>query len=97
MKDPFAGQLGRPGKRAFTRDELRVLFDYADDQDHRVSGAGRKGWLSAFRDATLFKTAHAYGLRRREDRMLDLVDFSPNSHAPIFGGFGVCSPAGARR
>ncbi|YCK38255.1 tyrosine-type recombinase/integrase [Actinomadura sp. ATCC 39365] len=79
-----------PAKRAFTRDELQAFFDYADDQVHRVSGAGRKGWLPAFRDATLFKTAYAYGLRRREDRMLDLVDFGPNPHAPMFGDFGVC-------
>ncbi|MGW4403761.1 hypothetical protein ACWEJ6_07000 [Nonomuraea sp. NPDC004702] len=42
-----------PAKRAFTRDELQAFFDYADEQVHRVSGAGRKGWLPAFRDATL--------------------------------------------
>ncbi|GAA1857898.1 tyrosine-type recombinase/integrase [Actinomadura bangladeshensis] len=79
-----------PAKRAFTRDELQAFFDHADDQIHRVSGAGRKGWLPAFRDATLFKTAYAYGLRRRETRMLDVVDFGPNPHAHVFGDFGVC-------
>jgi site-specific recombinase XerD len=79
-----------PSKRAFTRDELQAFFDHADDQIHRVRGAGRKGWLPAFRDATLFKTAYAYGLRRRETRMLDLVDFGRNPHARQFGDFGVC-------
>lgn len=79
-----------PSKRAFTRAELLAFFDYADDQVHRVRGAGRKGWLPAFRDAALFKTAYAYGLRRREVRMLDLADFGPNPHAREFGGYGVC-------
>ncbi|MET9248026.1 tyrosine-type recombinase/integrase [Nonomuraea sp. NPDC003709] len=79
-----------PVKRAFTRDELQAFFDHADEQVERISGAGRKGWLPAFRDATLFKTAYAYGLRRRETRMLDLVDFGPNPHARMFGDFGVC-------
>ncbi|MEU8310732.1 site-specific integrase [Actinomadura sp. NPDC048955] len=79
-----------PSKRAFTRDELQAFFDHADDQIHRVRGAGHKGWLRAFRDATLFKTAYAYGLRRREARMLDLVDFGRNPHARQFGEFGVC-------
>ncbi len=79
-----------PAKRAFTREELQVFFDHADEQVERISGAGRKGWLPAFRDATLFKTAYAYGLRRRETRMLDLVDFGPNPHARMFGDFGVC-------
>lgn len=55
-----------------------------------MRGAGRKGWLPAFRDAALFKTAYAYGLRRREVRMLDLADFGPNPHAREFGGYGVC-------
>jgi hypothetical protein len=51
---------------------------------------GRKGWLPAFRDATLFKVAYGYGLRRNETRMLDLADFGRNPHAPEFGGRGVC-------
>ncbi|SEG91855.1 hypothetical protein SAMN04489712_1312 [Thermomonospora echinospora] len=76
--------------KAFTHDELQAFSDYADDQVHRISGAGRKGWLPAFRDATLFKTAYTYGLRRRETRMLDLIDFGANPHAPIFGDIGVC-------
>ena len=58
------------------------LFDYADDQVDHVREPGRKGWLPAFRDATLFKVAYAYGLRRNEIRMLDLADFGTNPHAP---------------
>jgi integrase len=53
---------GDPARRAFTLDELQGLFDYADDRVVRIRAAGRKGWLSAFRDATLFKVAYAYGL-----------------------------------
>jgi site-specific recombinase XerD len=79
-----------PAKRAFTIDELQALFDHADDQVERLRGAGRKGWLTAFRDATLLKVAYGYGLRRREVQMLDVVDFGPNPQAAEFGEFGVC-------
>lgn len=51
---------------------------------------GRKGWLPAFRDATLFKTAYAFGLRRNETRMLDVADFGPNPHGGEFGQWGRC-------
>ena len=50
---------------------------------------GRKGWLPAFRDATLFKTAYGWGLRRNEVRHLQTVDFSRNPHAKEFGRFGA--------
>ncbi|WP_218061862.1 tyrosine-type recombinase/integrase [Planobispora rosea] len=79
-----------PAKRAFTRAELLAFFDHADEQVQQVRGGGRKGWLPAFRDAVLFKTAYAFGLRRNETRMLDVVDFSRNPHAPAFGDFGLC-------
>ncbi|MGB3439480.1 MAG: tyrosine-type recombinase/integrase [Actinophytocola sp.] len=77
-------------KRAFTREELQTLFDHVDDQVARKRALGKKGWLSAFRDATLLKTAYAYGLRRNETRMLDAVDFGRNPRGPEFGDFGVC-------
>jgi integrase/recombinase XerC len=79
-----------PTRRAFTVEELQALFDYADEQVTRIRGAGRKGWLAAFRDATLFKIAYGYGLRRNETRMLDVVDFGTNPHAVEFGEYGVC-------
>jgi integrase/recombinase XerC len=80
----------RPAKRAFTVEELQAFFDFADDQAIRVSGQGRKGWLPLFRDATLFKVAYAFGLRRNEARMLDTGDFGTNPHAGEFGGYGLC-------
>ncbi len=79
-----------PVKRAFTVDELQALFDHADDQVGRIRGAGRKGWLPAFRDAALLKTAYAFGLRRNETRMLDVADFGANPHAVEYGEYGVC-------
>ena len=81
---------GDPVKRAFTIDELQAFFDHADGQVARIRAAGRKGWLPAFRDATLFKIAYGYGLRRNETRMLDVADFGTNPHAPEFGERGVC-------
>ena len=51
---------------------------------------GRKGWLPAFRDATVLKVAYGFGLRRTEAAMLDVADFGPNPHAPEFGEYGVC-------
>ena len=71
-----------PVRREFTRDELQTFFDHADDQVERIRAAGRKGWLAAFRDATLFKVAYAFGLRRNEVRMLDLADFGVNPRSP---------------
>lgn len=79
-----------PARRAFTRTELQAFFDHADDQVAAVRAAGRKGWLPAFRDATLFKVAYAYGLRRNEVRMLEVADFGRNPHAAAFGDYGVC-------
>jgi integrase/recombinase XerC len=78
-----------PSKRAFTRGELQAFFDHADEQVDRVRGRGRKGWLPAFRDAMLFKTAYAFGLRRNETRMLDVVDFGRNPRGAEFGDYGV--------
>ncbi|MBA3488822.1 MAG: site-specific integrase [Longispora sp.] len=77
------------GKRAFTREELQALFDHADAQVERIQAAGRKGWLPAFRDATMFKTAYAFGLRRNETRMLEVADFGRNPQGPEFGEYGV--------
>lgn len=77
-------------KRAFTRGELQALFDHADEQVTRCRERGRKGWVSAFRDATIFKTAYGYGTRRRETAMLDAADFGSNPDGREFGAYGVC-------
>lgn len=78
-----------PTKRAFTRAELQALFDHADEQVARKRALGRKGWISAFRDATMMKVAYAYGLRRNETRMLDIGDVGRNPEAPEFGEYGL--------
>ena len=84
-----ADSESEPSKRAFTRAELQALFDFADEQVGSKRTLGRKGWLSAFRDATLLKVAYSFGLRRTETRMLDVADFGPNPHGPEFGEYGV--------
>ena len=43
--------------------ELQAFFDAADDRAESAASSGRKGWLAAFRDATLFKTVYGWGLR----------------------------------
>ncbi|HVF13500.1 MAG TPA: tyrosine-type recombinase/integrase [Acidimicrobiales bacterium] len=85
----LADYEGRPGNRPFSRPELQRFFDYADDQVGWARELGRKGWIAAFRDATLFKVAYAWGLRRQEVARLDLVDFGPNAAAPELGGYGM--------
>ena len=85
-----AGYEGRPGRRPLTRAELQAFLDAADDHVERAAGSRRKGWLAAFRDATLFKVVYGWGLRRRETAMLDVTDFAANPAAPELGGLGVC-------
>jgi site-specific recombinase XerD len=80
---------GRPGNRPFTREELRAFLDYADERVVEAGRLGRKGWLPAFRDATLFKVIYAWGLRRNEAAKLDITDFGPNPVAPELGTLGM--------
>ncbi|MDJ0362216.1 tyrosine-type recombinase/integrase [Rhodococcus sp. H29-C3] len=80
---------GNPEARPFTREELQLFFDYADDQVERAVSAGRKGALAAYRDATLFKVIYGWGLRRTEAAKLDLVDWGRNPAAPEFGRYGT--------
>jgi len=81
---------GRPGRRSLTRAECQDLFDAADARAEAVRAHGRKGWVPAFRDATMLKVAYGWGLRRRELVMLEDHDFGANPQAPEFGPFGVC-------
>lgn len=78
-----------PEKRPLTRRELQDLFDYADQQVEFKRSQGKKGWMAAFRDATIFKTAYSFGTRRTETQMLDASDFGSNPEAAEFGGFGA--------
>ena len=80
---------GSAGRRPFTRDELQALFDVADDAVSEAARSSRKGWLPAFRDATLLKVIYGWGLRRPEAAMLDVEDFSANPAAPELGRFGM--------
>jgi site-specific recombinase XerD len=81
---------GRPERRPLTRAELQAFLDAADDHVERAASSRRKGWLAAFRDATLFKVVYGWGLRRRETAMLDVTDFAANPAAPELGGLGIC-------
>ena len=81
---------GQPERRPLTRAELQAFLDAADDHVERAAGSRRKGWLAAFRDATVFKVVYGWGLRRRETAMLDVTDFAANPAAPELGGLGVC-------
>ncbi|MGH3238604.1 MAG: hypothetical protein ACRDOH_36180 [Streptosporangiaceae bacterium] len=56
---------GRPERRPLSRLECQSLFDAADDRAQRLAGSGRKGWLTAFRDATLFKVTYGWGAAGR--------------------------------
>jgi integrase len=85
-----ADHEGRPDRRPLSRTESQAFFDAADDRVEALEAGGRKGWLTAFRDATLFKVVYGWGLRRSEATMLDLADFTANPAAPQLGGFGVC-------
>jgi site-specific recombinase XerD len=73
-----------------SRTELQTFFDVADDRVETTQNRGQKGWLAAFRDATLFKVIYGWGLRRREAVMLDVEDFTANPAAPQLGRLGVC-------
>lgn len=81
---------GRPERRPLSRVECQALFDAADDRAQRLADSGRKGWLTAFRDATLLKVTYGWGLRCREVTMLDLTDFTANPAAEQLGGLGIC-------
>lgn len=79
---------GDADRRPLTRDELQAFFDFADGQVDEAIRAGRKGALAAYRDATLFKTMYAYGLRCNEAAKLDVTDWYRNAKAPELGKYG---------
>lgn len=80
---------GSPEARPFTREELQRFLDFADEQVERAVCGKRKGALAAYRDATLFKVAYGWGLRRTETAKLDVADWGRNSAAPEFDRFGM--------
>ncbi|MFI0448490.1 tyrosine-type recombinase/integrase [Actinomadura sp. 6N118] len=80
---------GRPARRPLTYDEIQALFDVVDGRVEEVQSRGRKGALTAIRDAALLKTIYAFGLRRGEARMLDLADLRRAQKAPQYGRYGA--------
>ncbi len=76
-------------RRALTRPELQTLFDHMDDAVDREYAAGSKRWMSLLRNSVAFKLCYAFGLRKRELAMLELVDFGPNPHVPAYGIHGA--------
>jgi integrase/recombinase XerC len=80
---------GQPSVRPFTREELVVFFEFCDERVRELRRRRRKGSLAALRDAVLFKTIYAWGLRRQEAARLDVRDFSRNPSLPAFGRCGL--------
>src|SRR5215207_1666315 len=69
---------GQPGRRPLSYDEVQALFDAADGRVEAARAQGRKGGLTAQRDAALLKAVYAFGLRRQEVRGLDMADLRRN-------------------
>lgn len=86
-----SGYEGDAGRRPLTYDEVQALFDAADGLAVRIRARRRKGAAQAVRDAALLKCVYAYGLRRREAVMLDLVDLRRNAKLPQMDQFGALS------
>lgn len=82
-------ETGEATKRPFSIDELQEFFDLADLEPERILNAGHRGALAAWRDAVMFKTLYAWGLRLNEARHLIKADFSRNARAPFFGEWGL--------
>lgn len=80
---------GRAQRRALTYDELEQFFAHADARVESIVRAGKKGSLSALRDAQIFKTVYAYGLRRAETVGLDVADCRPNPAASQYSTYGA--------
>lgn len=76
-------------RRPFTYDEVERLFDTADRRVDALVNSGRKGALGALRDAQLLKTVYAFGLRRTEAVMLDIVDLHHNAKVRKWGRYGA--------
>lgn len=80
---------GRPGVRPLTYSELETFFGRCDERVDEIRMKGRKGALAALRDAQMFKTYYAWGLRRHENVRLDLVDLRRNPHKADWGPYGA--------
>lgn len=79
---------GDPRRRPVTYDEVQALFDAADARPAAITARGVKGALGAARDAAVLQVIYAFGLRRAETAMLDLVDLRPNRSIRRYGRCG---------
>jgi len=93
MAVDVADYEGRPERRPLSRLECQALFDAADDRAQRLAVSGRKGWLTAFRDATLLKGDLRLGvaLSGGDDAGPDRLHREPGSRAARRVG-GVSRP-----
>ncbi|MGY2011686.1 hypothetical protein ACW9HC_32340 [Nocardia gipuzkoensis] len=82
---------GDPRRRPLSFDEVQALFDAADGLAESKRGRGKEGAVAALRDSAALKTCYAFGLRRSEVSMLDMVDLRRNPQVPRFGRFGCVS------
>ncbi len=80
---------GRATRRPFSYDELQTFFDAADSRFQDSARHRSKGALAALRDAQIFKTTYAFGLRRREVVSLELSDLHHSSTVPQWGRFAA--------
>ena len=87
---------GRPGKRPLSREELQSFFDHCDRRVADVAASGRKGWLAAYRDATLFKVAYAWGLGGVRSRCWRPLTGRPIPRPRSSGATERCRYGGAR-
>lgn len=79
----------RPGVRPLSYEELERFFTRCDERVEEIRARRRKGALAALRDAQMFKTYYAWGLRRYENIRLDVSDLRRNPHVPAWGRFGA--------
>lgn len=80
---------GGAERRPMTREECQLFFDHIDARVEKAIKRGRKGALTAYRDATLFKTIYGWGLRASEASGLDVVDLYRNAKAAQVGRYGM--------
>ena len=77
-------------RRALTRSEVQVLFDCRGRAVEAAARRGRKGFVTAFRDATMFKVCYAFGLRRRELVSLDVPTSAATRRPPSSASSALC-------
>lgn len=80
---------GSGKRRPLTFDELELLFDTADAKVEELATSAKKGALAALRDAQIFKTAYAFGLRRNELAQLDVADLHYNATSSQWGRYAA--------